>query len=238
MEKLIAQLNRLYLMPDTLDAASLGAHRPIPLVSGDGSTRAIVIDFPRLQGAAAEQHWQDLCAVANTLQERFGFPAPAVSITGDTGYRLWLSLSEPLAEGDVRRFVSMLRETHFPEHELQLNEQVALPPSLNPASGKWAAFIHPGMGASFAEEAGLEMAPPQSAQLAFLEGLESIGKAQFYDALVALKQSEAVVPDLPAALAAPAEGLLLKDATLEDIVRHLHALNIEPTFRHLLPRAG
>jgi hypothetical protein len=29
--------------------------------------------------------------------------------------------------------------------------------------------------------------------------------------------------------------LLLRDATLEDIVRHLHAKNIEPTFRHLLP---
>jgi len=28
--------------------------------------------------------------------------------------------------------------------------------------------------------------------------------------------------------------LLLKDATLEDIVRHLHAKNIEPTFRHLV----
>jgi hypothetical protein len=31
--------------------------------------------------------------------------------------------------------------------------------------------------------------------------------------------------------------LLLKDATLEDIVRHLHSLGIEPTFRHVLPPA-
>jgi hypothetical protein len=30
------------------------------------------------------------------------------------------------------------------------------------------------------------------------------------------------------------KGLLLKDATLEDIVRHLHAKNIEPTFRFKL----
>jgi hypothetical protein len=30
------------------------------------------------------------------------------------------------------------------------------------------------------------------------------------------------------------EGLLLKDATLEDIVRFLHSKNIEPTFRHLI----
>jgi hypothetical protein len=32
------------------------------------------------------------------------------------------------------------------------------------------------------------------------------------------------------------DGLLLKDATLEDIVRHLHEKNIEPTFRFLHPQ--
>ncbi|WP_229425031.1 hypothetical protein [Massilia sp. Se16.2.3] len=35
--------------------------------------------------------------------------------------------------------------------------------------------------------------------------------------------------------ASPNDSLLLRDATLEDIVRHLHARGIEPTFRHLLP---
>ncbi|TFW21319.1 hypothetical protein [Duganella callida] len=34
--------------------------------------------------------------------------------------------------------------------------------------------------------------------------------------------------------ASAAGSLLLKDATLEDIVRHLHARGIEPTFRHVL----
>ena len=246
MEKLIAQLIRLYLMPGTPASGDLAAvmaqHRAIPLVSGEGLTRAIVIDFPKLREGAPEQHWLNLCAVANTLQDSFGFPAPAVSITGDSGYRLWLSLEEAVPEGDVRRFVSMLRETHFPETALPISEQLALPPGLNPASGKWAAFIHPGMGASFADEAGLDIAPPPAAQLAFLEGLESIGKARFFDALVALKQNEAASTAVEApASASPApaptpDGLLLKDATLEDIVRHLHALDIEPTFRHLLPR--
>jgi hypothetical protein len=235
MEKLFAQLLRLYLMPDA-SAAPRNVHGMVPLVSGEGLTRAIVIDFPRLQGGALEQHWTDLCAVANALQESFGFPAPAVSITGENGYRLWLSLAEPVPEGDVRRFVSMLRERHFPQLELPLSEQVLLPPAPNPASGKWAAFIHPGMGASFAEEAGLEVEPPAHAQLAFLEGLESIGKAQFFAALVSLKQDDETA-ELPVPAPAPAaDGLLLKDATLEDIVRHLHAMNIEPTFRHLLPR--
>ncbi|MFM9438398.1 hypothetical protein ACFDR9_005504 [Janthinobacterium sp. CG_23.3] len=32
-----------------------------------------------------------------------------------------------------------------------------------------------------------------------------------------------------------ADGLLLEDATLEDIVKLLHPKGIEPTFRHLIP---
>ncbi|QOY92452.1 hypothetical protein IM543_12505 [Massilia sp. UMI-21] len=251
MEKLIKQLTRLYLMPDAASLADLAQHPLVSLVSGDGMTRALVLDFPKLRKGAQDAHWTNLCAVANTLQESFGFPAPAVSITGDSGYRLWLSLAEPVPEGDVRRFVSMLREAQFPELELQPCGQVPLPPSLNPASGKWAAFIHPGMGASFAEEAGLEMAPPKAAQLAFLESLASIDKQQFMDALVSLKQEALpTLPSPPAEQPAPADsapdrpasppgaatdGLLLKDATLEDIVRHLHAHGIEPTFRHVLP---
>jgi len=245
MEKLIAQLLRLYLLPGTTLPDDMARHFegtrsvPVPLVSSDDLTRAIVIDFTRERHGAPDQHWLELCAVANRLQEAYGFPAPAVSITGASSFRLWLSLEEPIPLGDARRFLSMLRDEHFPELDLQATTQVELPPCLNADTGKWAAFIHPGMGASFAEEAGLEMAPPVAAQLAFLEGLESIGKAQFFDALVSMKQGDAPQPAVSVALEpSPKEGLLLKDATLEDIVRHLHAMNIEPTFRYVLPRPG
>jgi hypothetical protein len=118
-----------------------------------------------------------------------------------------------------------------------------LPPCLNGATGHWAAFIHPGMGASFADESGLDMAPPVAGQVAFLEGLDSITDEQFREALDRL----APMPPAPVAQHAEAvppprrddgipDGLLLKDATLDDIVRFLHARNIEPTFRHVLPR--
>ncbi|MCC2955562.1 hypothetical protein LK542_08055 [Massilia sp. IC2-477] len=233
MEKLIAQFLRLYLMPGMVAPSDLVP--PVSLVSGDDLTRAIVIDFARGRHSAPDQHWTELCAVANRLQEAYGFPAPAVSITGASSFRLWLSLEEPVPLGDARRFLSMLRDEHFPELDLQATTEVELPPCLNAQTGKWAAFIHPGMGASFVEEAGLDVAPPLAAQLAFLEGLESIGKAQFFDALVSMKQGDAPQAAAPAATEPPPkDGLLLKDATLEDIVRHLHAMNIEPTFRHLL----
>jgi hypothetical protein len=110
---------------------------------------------------------------------------------------------------------------------------VELPPCPNTATGTWAAFIHPGMGASFADESGLDMAPPVAGQVAFLEGLDSIAPGQFNEALARIEALAAPVapPPLPSA-----DGLLLKDATLEDIVRVLHARGIEPTFRFTLAR--
>lgn len=251
MEKLIAQLYRLYLMPELASPDALAQHFQgmqalrVGLASQDDLMRAIVIDFQKLRGGGPGQHWTNLCEVANRLQEAYGFPPPAVSIDGSSGYQLWLSLEEAVPLGDVRRFVSMLRDAHFPDLDLQVAVEIALPPSLNATTGKWAAFIHPGMGASFAEEAGLEMTPPVMAQVGFLEGLDSVGKAQFFDALVSMKQSDgSLAAAVPVPAPAPAfepgraaaDSLLLKDATLEDIVRHLHALGIEPTFRHTLPR--
>lgn len=240
MQKLIAHLNRLYLMPGTIAPTALDPQLPgrqtlsVPLVSNEGLTRAIVIDFPR-QPEDEGRHWTQLCEVANALQDKLGFPAPAVSISGGNSFRLWLSLQDPVPVADVRRFLSLLRTAWFPDLALHADSTVELPPCLHQASGKWAAFIHPGMGASFAGEEGLEMAPPPAAQLAFIEGLESIPAAKLQEAMAAMHRPRETPPtQLPHA--APPDGLLLKDATLEDIVRHLHALNIEPSFRHLLPR--
>jgi hypothetical protein len=83
------------------------------------------------------------------------------------------------------------------------------------------------------------MAPPAPGQVAFLDGLESIGAEQFQAALARLTTAPVSAPEQPAIVpvlrdAGVPDGLLLKDATLDDIVRHLHARNIEPTFRFLV----
>lgn len=254
MHKLISELIRLYLPPDAPTHEVLAAHLEgrqnvaLSLTGGDGLTRAMMIPFRKTKGAAEDAHWTRLCEVANALQEHFKLPAPAVSISGGDAYYLWLSLATPVPAEEAQAFLERLRDAYFPETELAIDAvraPVALPPCLHPRTGKWAAFIHPGMGASFADEPGLDVAPPLHGQAAFLEGLESIDAQQFAHAVALLEvlpareAPVAVTPALPVVVAAPAslapEGLLLKDATLEDIVRHLHALNIEPTFRHLLP---
>lgn len=286
MEKLIAELARLFLGPDMCAAGAspewlvrrLRGEDVEPLqLSHGGVTRAIVIPFDERATSEESQPWQRLCAVANALQADLGLPAPAVSIAGDHGYRLWLSLAAPLSLAQAQALIDLLRRA-YPEMDragAAVDAPAALPPCLHPNSGKWAAFIHPGMGASFADEAGLDMAPPFAGQAALLEGLESIGAAAFSRTLAVLRQAQgmsaaeegtlaAPAPTMPAAPGAAAglpapdaaaaahrghggraasapsssgvpDGLLLKDATLEDIVRFLHAKNIEPTFRYLLP---
>jgi hypothetical protein len=263
-EKLIGQLSRLFLAPEAVTREVLAQHiagqttLAIKLSTADGLTRALAIPFRKTSGNPEGQHWTRLCEVANALQADLGLPAPAVSVNGANAFYLWLSLGDPVPAGQAQEFLDLLRQTYFAEIELDpdaASAPVYLPPCLNPRSGKWAAFIHPGMGASFADECGLEMAPPLAGQVGFLEGLESIDAQQFARVLQKLQRppvappvstapaihrsvAEAPAADAPAAAprvqhAAAADGLLLKDATLEDIVRFLHAKNIEPTFRFL-----
>ncbi len=246
MKKLISELTRLYLPAGTLSAEVLAQHMlgqttvAINLTTDDGLTRAMVIPFHKMGNSEEAQHWSRLCAVANALQAQLGFPAPAVSISGANGYGLWLSLEVPIPAAQAQKFLELLRKAYFPEMDLRLDAvsaPVELPPCLHQGTGKWAAFIHPGMGASFCDESGLEMAPPFAGQAAFLDGLQSISGAQFLHALNMLQQSHGAAPmvSVPALeRRVDPDGLLLRDASLEDIVKFLHSKNIEPTFRHLI----
>lgn len=246
MQKLMSELRRLYLpagdsTPDLLQQRLLGnATDAISLASETGLVRAVVIEFKKLPDGEETQHWNLLCTVANALQTELGLPAPAVSISGADGYGLWLSLETPALPEQVSTLVDLLHTAYFPALVRNADAPsalVELPPCLHPRSGKWAAFIHPGLGASFAGEPGLDMAPPLAGQSALLEGLHSISEAQLTHAIGVLQQSHgdaAALSEQPRMNAVANDGLLLADATIEDIVRHLHSKQIEPTFRHLL----
>jgi len=246
VQKIIAELARLYIPLGTLSPDALKQHlhgqttQAVSLVDGSDLTRAMVIPFRKMADGDDARHWSLLCDVANALQTKLGLPAPAVSISGSDGYGLWLSLETPTPTALAQQFLELLHAAHFPDMDLRsdlVTAPVELPPCLNQTSGKWAAFIHPGLGASFADESGLEMAPPFAGQAALLEGLQSVSQTQFLHAMELLQQSQVATPSVSASAAQPVhapESLLLKDATLEDIVRHLHSKNIEPTFRHLI----
>ncbi|MDQ1815562.1 hypothetical protein RBA41_19875 [Massilia sp. CCM 9210] len=228
---------------ETLAQRRLGqSSLAIDLADDTGRTRAIVIAFRKMSGADEALHWTRLCTLANALQAELGFPAPAVSISGGNGFYLWMSLDTPTPVARVQTFLELIRKAYTPDMDVLLDAAsapVELPPCLDPHSGKWAAFIDPGLGASFADESGLEMPPPLAGQAALLERVERISAKQFQHALDVLEQAHgapvtASVSVPPREPAPSADGLLLRDATLEDIVRFLHSKNIEPTFRHLI----
>lgn len=246
VQKLISELTRLYLPTNTLSPEVLAQHvqgqttQSISLVTDDDRTRAMVIAFHKMADSEEAQHWSLLCTVANALQVELGLPAPAVSISGAGAYGLWLSLETPAPTALIQEFLELLRKAYFPSMDLRPDAAIApveLPPCLNQRTGKWAAFIHPGLGASFADESGLEMAPPIAGQAALLDSLQSISEVQFRHAMQMLRRSHGAAPTVSEPVserASAPDGLLLKDATLEDIVRYLHSKNIEPTFRHLI----
>lgn len=246
MQKLISELTRLYLpsgslSPEIWEQYFLGqSNSGVDLVTPDGRTRAAVIPFDKHTDGEEAQHWSLLCQVANALQVELGLPAPAVSISGANGFRLWLSFEVPVPTALVEKFLELLRNAYFPSLDLGLETAITrgeLPPCLHWNTGKWAAFINPGLGASFADESGLEMAPPFAGQAALLDHLKSISEPQFSHAMNMLQQSQGAATSVSEPVAERASApqvLLLKDATLEDIVAHLHSKNIEPTFRHLI----
>ena len=246
MEKLIAELMRLFvpenaLSPQLLAQRALGhPTEALNLVTGEGLTRAIAIPFDKGPNKEEAGHWTRLCDTANALQADHGFPAPAVSVSGRCGYSLWISLAEPVPVAQAQAFAGLLLRSRFRDLPPETHNAAAeLPPYLNADTGRWAAFIHPGMGASFADEPWLGMAPPPHAQAAFLEDAGSVSPAVFERALAALQPVSAAAAACAAPVPIPGRaGLLLEDATVEDIVRHLHALNIEPTFRYLMPERG
>ncbi|WP_338760129.1 hypothetical protein [Massilia sp. METH4] len=246
MQELMQQLVRLYLPVGAPPPAEPGTADAVR----EGGVRAIVIPFELKGEGDGARQWERLCEVANALQAELGLPAPAVSVSGATGFRLWLSFAQPVPVDRAQRFLALLRAAYFSDAKLPeqgVRAPLELPPRLHPATGKWAAFIHPGMGAAFADEPALEIAPPAAAQAALLQDLRSITPAQLQQALDVLEREPVQPPSVqppsvqPAPRSTPAvdgvpPDLLLKDATLEDIVRFLHANNIEPTFRHLIGR--
>lgn len=236
MNKLISELQRLYFLPDqqwqrqSLFAAadlSTPAHGPLSeealttslageatvlltLVSPAATARAMVVSFKRASA------WEQVAKLYQAVQHDLALPAPAVSVSGREGYRLWFSLAEPLPVAQVRSFLNALHRQYLAEMPIASLEfqpaplsaepdLIKLPPALHPASGRWSAFIDPSMGSMFIDEAGLEMAPNLDKQADMLSGLGSIKSSAFQQALALLEDAAKADAQLGSAATAGAE---------------------------------
>ncbi|HJW02476.1 MAG TPA: hypothetical protein VJ548_04275 [Azospira sp.] len=235
--RLIEQLQRLYCLPEQtgyvlspgavadgtrhrlsatdLEAGPAGeASVALDLTSPDGRVRALVIEFAR------SAHWPQAAALCQGLSDDLELPTPAVAVGGPAGYQLWLSLAEPLPLAMARDFLQALRQKYLadvPAATLRLypgegNACPRLPPAALD-NGGWTAFIDPTMGAMFADETWLPMAPNADKQADMLATLGSIKTGDFQRALA---QLQAAVPaaDHPP-IAAPAASASAAKAGLQ-----------------------
>lgn len=203
MNRLQAELHRLYLPP--------GSPPPVPgapgtpLVGPDGCVRAVVLELLRPAG------WAELAQVWRGVQADLDLPAPAIAVSGRTGYQLWFSLGEPVPVARAAAFLEALRRRYLGELAV---ERIAMSPApsaaAQPASAlppaevapeQWSAFVAPDLAPVFADEPWLDRPPGADAQAELLSRIESIKPEAFARAMERL--APAAQDTGPAAAAAP-----------------------------------
>lgn len=192
MNKLESELKRLYLLPgQEWPSLESDTDKPvIKLLSAEGLVRCLVISIPN------GGNWEHLAALYQGVQEDLDLPAPAISVSGEEGYQIWFSLTEPIPLQLARDFMTGLCRKYLAEiktEKLKLRPGTAEEPSVVPLvparlenTDRWSAYIDPSMGSMFVEETWLEMPPGLDKQAGMLARQESIKAQDFQRALRAL----------------------------------------------------
>jgi hypothetical protein len=204
MNRLQAEQRRLFLVPDAADGGDA-------LIDAQGQVRALVVDVAQQAG------WDAVAALCQGIQDALDLPTPAIAVSGGAGFQVWLSLAEPVAVLQAQAFLAALCHrflSHVPERHVQCTPVVepsatpparhtSLVPALQGATGRWSAFVAPGLASMFADEPWLDVPPGIDAQAQLLCRLESISAAEFArakqelglrDALASRNADQALAP--------------------------------------------
>lgn len=185
MNRLQTELDRLFLSPD------------------DGQVRSMVLELGR------PASWDPLAKVWRGVQADLDLPAPAIAISGSTGYQLWFSLAQPVPVAQAIGFLESLRRRYLGELAQERISMMpaadAATPGVERAPGRWSAFVAPDLAALFADEPWLDLPPGDEAQADLLARMESIESDGWKGALAKLGPAGPREP-LPHAHAATASG--------------------------------
>lgn len=157
--------------------------------------------------------WEALAGLLAGLAEDLQLPLPALSVEAAGGYRLWFSLAEPVAPAAgatllhdlVQRYLAALPVGRVTSELPGPGEPLPPMPACDPAAERWSAFIDPGLGAMFRDEAGLDLQPGRDRQADLLVAVKSWTRADFVRACNELA-APGEVPQ-PGAVPAPAATL-------------------------------
>jgi len=197
MNTLQTEFHRLYLLDNPpSDVRNLPGSQPV-LIDAGGRVRAMVLEVAQLAGCE--------CVVAlwHGAQDALGLPAPAVAVSGTSGYQLWFSVREAVPAAQAMAFLDLLRLRFLPEvapryvamwpvadasGQLQHAKGV---PALQADTSHWSAFVAPGLISMFADEPWLDLPPSAEAQAKLLANFESVSPAGFGQALARLQPTSA-----------------------------------------------
>ena len=180
MHSLIAERQRLFALPD--QPMPDGAEADLlDLVDADGRVRTLVV------GVAAATGWGPVAALCAGVDAELALPPPAVAVAGAAGFQVWFSLAEPVAPAAGQAFLQGLLQRYLPalpagRVALALPsgaEELPAIPAVDAAGERWSAFIDPGLGAMFRDEAGLDLPPGRDRQADLLVGVKSWSRADF-----------------------------------------------------------
>jgi len=206
VNRLQSELQRLFAARDPESA--LAGRADTGLIDSGGRVRAMVLELAR------PADWAALSKVWQGVQRDLELPAPAIAVSGQDGYQLWFSLSEPVPARHAQAFLESLRVRYLGD----INPlRVGLMPAVEAASpqqarharsvpaeqangGHWSAFVAPDLAPVFAEEPWLDTPPSPEGQSDLLSRLESMKPADFQRAL------ERLGPATVSASSAPASG--------------------------------
>jgi hypothetical protein len=203
MTRLQTEYQRLYL-PPTVGADSADAPG---LIGADGRVRTLVLALGR------PADWDTLSPLWRGVQSDLDLPAPAIAVNGVDAFELWFSLAEPVPVAEAAAFLQGLRQRYLADVKparLRLWPEAVAPsaspgpsriPALQPATGRWSAFVAPDLPAVFGDDPSLDFQPVDDAQAEQLSRLASIPPDAWQAVLAHL---QAVVPAAVVAAAAPA----------------------------------
>lgn len=187
MNRLQAELQRLYLSLDTQIECQDPTDPDLGLIDANGQVRAMVMEVARQAG------WAGVAALWQGIQDDLDLPAPAIAVSGIDGYQVWFSLLEPVTVAQAREFLESLRLRYLgaiaPRHiGMKPTEDNSAPlpvqhsrlvPALQTDTGRWSAFVAPGLASMFADEPWLDFRPSPDAQATLLSHCECIKPADF-----------------------------------------------------------
>ncbi len=185
MNRLDTELRRLYLANPDPNRGD-GTHNQ-PLINEAAQVRAVVL------GVAGPGAWEKLSKVWQGVQVDWGWPAPAIAVSGTDGLHLWFSVTGPVPLAQAAAGVAALQGRYLGG---VLPERVSRWPMVAGPSGvvvqlpgqqvlpeQWSAWVAPDLAAIFEAEPWLDVAPSPDAQADVLARLKPTPLADFLQAL-------------------------------------------------------